>query len=141
MLFGTEIGVVPSPKGAIVNSQVRKHLICGQQTKSQPQRGENAVAYEHFCRPVGAYAVTVCLVDGVQTPSGSLVVSAGSSSSVMGGNKHGGALNVKGSCKRFSERAGRNVSERRAGPENGHRRSRPSAPEGKAAVVPDRGTT
>jgi hypothetical protein len=48
-----------------------------------------------------------------------LVILAGSSSSDSGGNKRVEALNDKGSLKRFSERAGRNLRERRAGLENG----------------------
>jgi hypothetical protein len=63
----------------------------------------------------------------VRFPPGSLVILAGSSSSDSGGNKRVEALNDKGSFQRFSKRAGRNLRERRAGPENAYRRSRPSA--------------
>ena len=68
--------------------------------------------------PFGERAVKKVLVfSGKRIPPGSLVILAGSSSSDSGGNKRVGALNDKGSCKRFSERAGRNLRERRAGPE------------------------
>ena len=65
----------------------------------------------------GARREKVLVFSGKRIPPGSLVILAGSSSSDSGGNKRVGALNDKGSCKRFSERAGRNLRERRAGPE------------------------
>jgi len=70
------------------------------------------------------------------TPTRQLVVPAGSS--LSGGRRqriHREASASKGREKRLSERAGRNLSERRVSSENGPCGGRPSALKGKADVV------
>ena len=58
----------------------------------------------------------------------------GSSRSRSGGNERSRAFGVTGLHWQFSESAGHNASERRAGPENLSRGSRPTSTMGKAAV-------
>ena len=70
----------------------------------------------------------------VRDPCWYLIVPTRSSRSRWGGNKPARAFDAKGCLRQLRERTGHNASERRAGPENVSRESRPSSHKGKADV-------
>ena len=76
----------------------------------------------------------VLVVLWVRDPRRYLIVPTGSSRSRWGGNKLARAFDAKDCFRQFRELAGHNASERRVGPDNVSRESRPSTRKGKAAV-------
>src|SRR5271166_2906826 len=81
--------------------------------------------------------VAACAVKGVVVPVGArptpaVIVATGKAVEVVTEVTKDKSLRCQRAARQLSERAGPNVSERRAGPENVSRGSRPSAAKGKA---------
>jgi len=74
-------------------------------------------------------------------PTRQRVAAAGSNRSDSGGNETAEAFDGKGCLGQLREQAGRNASERRAGPENERCGSRPDKGAGKADVATLYGAT